>query len=150
MPGLFGPRLLPVGEEAPPFTVDDESGTPVSLSQFRGKQPVVLVFYPMDETPVCRSQLCEVRDHWEAFAEKGVAVLGVNSGSAPSHRKFKSKHSFPFPLLVDRGRKVASLYGAGGIYVKRCVYGIDRDGRICFAEAGKPSPETVLGAMEKT
>ncbi len=147
MAWFFGGELLPVGSEAPDFQLADEQGRPVQLSEYRGKQPVVLVFYPMDETAVCRGQLCELRDHWDRFTEQGVAVFGVNPGGAASHEKFKRNHGFPFPLLVDEGKKVASKYGAGGLLVKRSVYAIGQDGRIVFAERGKPSSETILAAI---
>lgn len=153
MSWLFGGELLAVGNEAPDFRLSDESGRAVQLSSFRGKQPVVLVFYPMDETPVCRGQLCELRDHWDAFTERGVAVLGINPGGTASHLKFKQRHNFPFPLLVDEGKKVASRYGAaglaGGLIVKRSVYAIGKDGRIVFAQRGKPPSREILAAIPR-
>jgi thioredoxin-dependent peroxiredoxin len=149
MSWLFGGELLAVGSEAPDFRLSDESGQTVQLSSFRGKQPVVLVFYPMDETPGCRGQLCELRDHWDTFAEHGAAVLGINPGGTASHRKFKQRHNFPFPLLVDEGKKVASQYGAGGLIVKRSVYAIGTDGRIVFAQRGKPPSEEILAALPR-
>jgi peroxiredoxin Q/BCP len=139
--------LLPLGSPAPDFTLRDDQGNVVRLSDLRGRKPVVLVFYPMDETPGCRAQLCEVRDHWRDFERSGVAVFGVNPGSAASHAKFRANHHFPFPLLVDAGKKVAALYGAGGLIVRRTVYGIDKDGRIVFAARGKPEPARVLAAL---
>lgn len=153
MSWLFGGELLAVGSEAPDFRLSDESGRAVQLSSFRGKQPIVLVFYPMDETPVCRGQLCEVRDHWDAFTERGAVVLGINPGGTASHLKFKQRHNFPFPLLVDEGKKVASRYGAaglaGGLIVKRSVYAIGKDGRIVFAQRGKPTSEEILAAIPR-
>jgi peroxiredoxin Q/BCP len=101
----------------------------------------------MDETPGCRTQLCEIRDHWAAFEQRGVAVFGVNPASAASHAKFRKNHSFPFPLLVDEGKRITSLYGANGIVPRRTVYGIGKDGRIAFAERGKPVPSKVLAAL---
>lgn len=139
--------LLSVGTPAPDFTLRDDGGNSVRLADFRGRTPVVLVFYPMDDTPVCRKQLCEFRDQWDEFKRRGVAVLGVNPGSAASHAKFRRNHSFPFPLLVDEGKKVARLYGASGLIVRRSVYGIGQDGRIVFAERGKPEPSRVLAAL---
>jgi peroxiredoxin Q/BCP len=150
MSWLFGGELLAVGSEAPDFRLSDESGQVVQLSSYRGKQPVVLVFYPMDETPGCRGQLCELRDHWDAFTERGAAVLGINSGRTASHLKFKQRHNFPFPLLVDEGKKVTSQYGAGlaaGLIVKRSVYAIGKDGRIVFAQRGKPPSREILAAI---
>ena len=153
MSWLFGGELLAVGSEAPDFRLFDERGRAVQLSSFRGKQPVVLVFYPMDETPVCRGQLCELRDHWDAFTERGAAVLGINPGRTASHLKFKQRHNFPFPLLVDEGKKAASRYGAaglaGGLIVKRSVYAIGKDGRIVFAQRGKPPSREILAAIPR-
>ena len=144
---FFRPELLAVGAAAPDFSLVDEEGGETKLSALRGR-PVVLVFYPMDETPHCRTQLCQLRDTWASFEGKGVAVFGVNPGKAESHRKFRSRHGFPFPLLVDEGKKIAGIYGAGGIFIKRCVYGIGADGAIVFAEAGMPAPEKILEALE--
>ena len=139
--------LLPVGREAPDFTLLDDTGRPVSLSEHRGRNAVVLVFYPMDETPGCTTQLCEIRDHWQEFSQRGVAVYGVNPGSAESHAKFRSHQKYPFPLLVDTGKRVAESYGANGLVPRRTVYGIDWKGRIAFAERGKPTPDRVLAAL---
>ena len=146
---LLRPKLLPLGTEAPDFSLPDQAGHTTRLSDLRGRRPVVLVFYPMDETTNCRKQLCQLRDRWDDFHRKEAVVFGVNPGGAESHQKFRSLHQFPFPLLVDEGKRVADLYGAGGLLIKRCVYGIGRDGKIVFAEAGMPSPETILAALEK-
>ena len=145
--GSFFAGLLPMGTPAPDFTLRDDSGSAVRLADFKGRQPITLVFYPMDETPGCRKQLCEIRDHWGEFAQRGVAVFGVNPGGAASHAKFRQNQRLPFPLLVDEGKKVARLYGANGIVVRRTVYGIGKDGRIAFAESGKPEPSKVLAAL---
>ena len=139
--------LLSLGSPAPDFTLNDDTGARVKLSEWLAKGPVVLVFYPMDETPGCTKQLCEIRDHWSEFQQKGVAVFGVNPGSAASHAKFRKNQSYPFPLLVDEGKKVAAAYGASGIVPRRTVYGIAQDGRIAFAERGKPVPAKVLAAL---
>ena len=139
--------LLTLGTPAPDFHVLDDAGNRVRLSEWLAKGPVVLVFYPMDETPGCRAQLCEIRDHWSEFQKRGVAVFGVNPGSAASHTKFRKNQGYPFPLLVDEGKKVAVLYGANGIVPRRTVYGIGRDGRIAFAERGKPTPAQVLAVL---
>lgn len=134
---------LPVGAKAPDFTLPDDSGHTVELSALRGKS-VVLVFYPGDDTPGCTKQLCQLRDDWSEAVARGVEVFGVNPGSAQSHDKFRRKFGFPFPLLVDQGQKVATLYHANGIIVKRTVYRIGPDGVIRFARRGMPSPHEVL------
>ena len=146
MISLFA-SLLPPGSEAPDFTLADDAGRRARLWDFRGKQAVVLVFYPMDETPGCRRQLCEIRDQWAMFQTRGVALFGVNPGSPASHARFRQNHRFPFPLLVDQGKKLARLYGSGGLLVRRTVYAIDKSGRIAFAARGKPEPSRILAAL---
>jgi peroxiredoxin Q/BCP len=136
---------LPAGMPAPEFSLPDDSGRPVTLSGLRGKG-VVLVFYPGDDTPGCTKQLCEFRDSWDAVRKRGVEVFGVNPQSPVSHGKFRQKYHFPFPLLVDHGQKVAALYHANGLIVKRTVYLIGPDGVIRFARRGMPKPSEVLAA----
>jgi len=135
---------LPVGTKAPDFSLPDDSGRTVSLKALRGK-PVVLVFYPGDNTPGCTKQLCQFRDNWGEAVARGVEVFGVNPGSVKSHGSFRGKYHFPFPLLVDAGQKVAALYHANGLFVKRTVYRIDPEGIIRFAQRGMPGPREVLG-----
>ncbi|MBZ5586454.1 MAG: peroxiredoxin [Acidobacteriia bacterium] len=137
---------LPVGSPAPDFELPDDSGGVVRLSALRGK-PAILVFYPGDNTPVCTRQLCELRDDWGRLRKRGVRIFGVNPQGAQSHERFREKYKLPFPLLVDRGQKVANLYQAGGIVVKRTVYLIGPDGKILFARRGKPAPEEILAAL---
>ena len=137
---------LAVGVEAPEFSLPDQDGRTVTLRELRG-QNVVLIFYPGDETPVCRKQLCEFRDHWAEAQARNTLVFGVNPQSARSHAAFHERHRFPFPLLVDEGRRVAALYHAKGLVVKRTVYVVRPDGIIRYAKRGKPSAEEVLGAV---
>ena len=139
---------LPAGAKAPDFTVHDESGHTVSLSALRGKN-VVLVFYPGDDTSVCTKQLCDFRDRWKEAGAKNTVVFGVNPWSAASHMKFRDKFHFPFPLLVDDGQKVAAMYHANGLFIKRTVYLIGPDGVIRFARRGVPPPEEVLASARK-
>lgn len=138
---------LAVGSKAPDFTLPAQGAKSVTLSKLRGSN-VVLVFYPGDDTPVCRKQLCEFRDQWEQARQHNTQVFGVNPASAESHRKFQEKHRFPFPLLVDAGQKVAALYRANGLFVKRTVYLIGPDGLIRYAKRGKPDPGEVLAAAQ--
>lgn len=148
--GLFGWLFrdpLPAGTPAPGFTLPDQDGQPVSLSQFRGVN-VVLVFYPGDETPGCRRQLCEFRDRWDQVQRKNAVVLGINPQSAARHARFRAHHSFPFPLLVDQDQRIARLYQANGWFVKRTVYLVGRDGAIRYSRRGKPAPEEVLAQVE--
>jgi len=145
--GRFFSDPLPEGATAPDFTLPDDAGNEVRLSALRGRN-VVLVFYPGDDTPGCTRQLCQLRDSWDGARARGVEVFGVNPQSANSHAGFRRQYKLPFPLLVDKGRKVASLYNANGIIVKRTVYLIGPDGVIRFARRGMPSPSEVLAAAE--
>ncbi len=140
--------MLAVGATAPEFDTVDEKGHAVRLADFRGKKNVVLVFYPGDDTPGCTSQLCAIRDDWGDFERAGVAVLGVNPAGAESKQKFSAKYNFPFPLLPDPGKKLVKAYGCEGLlFTKRTVYGIDKEGRIVFAERGMPANRDILAAF---
>jgi peroxiredoxin Q/BCP len=139
-------KPLPVGTPAPDFEAPDAAGTVHRLSALRGT-PVLLVFYPGDDTYGCRKQLCEIRDSWQAFRARAVAVFGVNPQGAESHQKFGGKYGFPFPILVDSGQRIARLYRSSGLMVKRTVVLIDAGGTIVFSERGMPSPEKVLAAL---
>jgi peroxiredoxin Q/BCP len=134
---------LTVGAEAPDFAVPDDRGRTVTLAALRGRY-VVLVFYPGDDTPGCTKQLCQFRDDWSQAKKRGVLVFGVNPQDARHHANFRKKFKFPFPLLVDQGQEVAKAYHANGLFVKRTVYLIGRDGKILFARRGMPSPAEVL------
>ena len=138
---------LAVGTPAPDFTLPDDSGRSVKLSALRGRS-VVLVFYPGDDTPGCTKQLCQFRDDWAEARQLGVEVFGVNPQSAQKHQKFRNKFHFPFPLLVDKGQKVAEMYKADGLIVRRTVYLVGPDGRIRFARRGMPNPSEVLEAAK--
>jgi thioredoxin-dependent peroxiredoxin len=100
-------------QSAPDFSLQDESGKTVNLSDFRGK-PVVLYFYPKDDTPGCTTEACNFRDNYSAYEQAGVTILGVSPDSVKSHVKFKEKFHLPFPLLADLDHKVCDLYGVWG------------------------------------
>jgi thioredoxin-dependent peroxiredoxin len=104
---------ISVNEPAPDFILADETGTPRSLSDYRGK-PVILYFYPKDDTPGCTKEACNFRDDYSAYEEAGVVILGVSPDSPKSHTKFKNKYHLPFTLLSDEDHKVAEKYGVWG------------------------------------
>lgn len=141
-------KPLSAGTVAPDFEALSEAGVAMRLSSLRG-QPVVLVFYPGDDTPKCRQQLCEFRDSWSILQSHGIAVYGVNPQGAESHRRFIEKHRFPFPILVDAKQRIATLYRASGLLVKRTVVLIDAKGVVAFSERGAPSPEAILRALSQ-
>jgi thioredoxin-dependent peroxiredoxin len=135
--------LLPVGSPAPDFTLADQDGNEITLSKLMGRN-VVLVFYPGDNTRVCTRQLSEFRDEGPLISSLGTAILGINPQDPKSHAKFREQCNLSFPLLVDQGGKIASLYHAGGRIVRRTVYVVGKDRIIRFAKRGKPDPQQVL------
>ncbi len=98
---------------APDFELLDETGTLRRLSDYRGK-PVVLYFYPKDDTPGCTKEACSFRDDYSEYDKAGVVILGVSPDSPKSHAKFKEKYNLPFTLLADEDHRVCELYGAWG------------------------------------
>lgn len=120
-----------VGDVAPDFTLPSQTGESVSLSSFKGQQPVVLYFYPKDDTPGCTAESCAFRDRYEAFSKAGAQVIGISGDSTDSHQKFASKHNLPFALLSDKDNRVRKLYGVPatfGLLPGRVTYVIDKDG----------------------
>jgi peroxiredoxin Q/BCP len=101
------------GDTAPDFAAPTSGGGQVSLADFKG-QPVVLYFYPRDDTPGCTKEACGFRDQFAAFRKKGAAVLGVSVDPVKSHDKFVGKFKLPFPLLADVDRKIVNAYGVWG------------------------------------
>ena len=99
------------GSKAPDFTLAADDGSKVKLSSLRGK-PVVLYFYPKDDTPGCTREACAFRDQKKSLAKLGATVLGVSADSVASHVKFRDKFELNFPLLADTDHKVAQMYGA--------------------------------------
>ena len=143
---------LTIGSAAPDFTLESQDGTRVALGDFRGKQPIVLIFYPGDMTPGCTKQLCIARDDAPQYAAAGIAVFGVNSGNADSHKKFVAKHGLTTPLLVDCGFVASDVYGSliklgPNKITNRTVVGIDTQGRIAYYKRGMPSTSEILAAM---
>ena len=104
---------LTSGIPAPDFELPDETNALRRLSVFRGK-PVILYFYPKDDTPNCTKEACNFRDDYSAYENAGVVILGVSPDSPASHAKFKTKFNLPFPLLADDDHKVCDAYGVWG------------------------------------
>lgn len=125
--GITLQNVVTEGEQAPDFTLASEAGERVSLSDFRGK-PVVLYFYPKDDTPGCTAQACGIRDAYGEFERAGAVVLGVSPDDVAHHVKFKEKYDLPFTLLADPEHEVAERYGVWGEkrYMGRTYEGINR------------------------
>ena len=124
-----------VGDKAPDFTLSGTGGKTYSLADYRG-QPVVIVFYPGDDTPVCTKQLNAYNDGLGRFHAVGAQVLAISAQDVPSHEKFSSRHGgFEFPLLADTDKSVAAAYGILGPigFPRRSVFIVDRDGTIRYA-----------------
>ena len=130
--------MLAEGDPAPDFVLTSGSGDPVRLSDFRGK-PVVLYFYPKDDTPGCTTQACGIRDAYGEFERAGAVVLGISPDGERSHVKFKDKYELPFTLLADTEHSVAEQYGVWGeksfagkkyMGVSRSTFVIDADGNV--------------------
>jgi peroxiredoxin Q/BCP len=130
--------VIEEGKPAPDFELPTDSGETIKLSELRGK-PVVLYFYPKDDTPGCTTQACGIRDAYGEFERAGAVVLGVSPDNERSHVKFKDKYELPFTLLADTDHSVAEQYGVWGqksfagkkyMGVNRSTFVIDADGNV--------------------
>jgi peroxiredoxin Q/BCP len=151
--------MIVEGNQAPDFELTSDKGERVKLSDFRGK-PVVVYFYPKDDTPGCTKQACGIRDEYGEFQKRDAVVLGVSPDTEESHVKFRDKYQLPFTLLADPEHEVAEAYGvwgerkfAGRTYmgINRSTFVIDAEGNITKAMRGvKPDThaEKVLAALD--
>jgi thioredoxin-dependent peroxiredoxin len=152
--------MLEPGQPAPPFSLESDTGETISLESLRG-QPVVIYFYPKDDTSGCTKQACSIRDSWGEFGKIGAKVIGVSPQDVASHRRFKEKYGLPFPLLADTGHEMAEDYG---VWVEKTNYGrkymgierstfiVDADGNLAAIKRRvKPEEHTAwaLGEVEK-
>ena len=152
--------MLKENDVAPEFTLADQNGEQVSLSDFRGRK-VVLYFYPKDDTPGCTTQACDLRDNVQKISSMGATVLGVSTDSVDSHKKFRDKYGLNFRLLADEDHAVCEQYG---VWAEKSMYGrkywgalratfvIDGSGAVVHV-IPKVSPRThddeVLGVLER-
>jgi len=132
------PAWVEEGKKAPDFTLPADDGTKIKLSEFRGK-PVVLYFYPKDNTPGCTREACAFRDRKKELDRLGAVVLGVSPDNAASHGKFRGKFDLNFPLLCDTEHKVAekfgawrekNMYGKVSMGIQRSTFLIDAEGKV--------------------
>jgi peroxiredoxin Q/BCP len=133
-----------VGDTAPDFTLPKQDGSPVKLEELLRKGPVVLYFYPKDDTPGCTVEACSFRDAYEDFKAAGAEVVGVSSDSAGAHQVFADKYRLPFTLVSDVGGKVRKLYGVPGsllgLIPGRVTYVIDAGGVVRHVFNSQLSP----------
>lgn len=149
--------MLEPGQTAPDFTLPDQDGASVTLSGLRG-QPVLVYFYPRDETPGCTTQACDIRDRWAEFEQHGIAVLGISPDTVESHAGFRANHDLPHTLLADPDHQVLEAYGAWGeknlygkvtVGVIRSSVLLDADGQVVKVwkrASAKKHAEQVLNA----
>ena len=132
--------MLKPDTPAPDFELLTDEGKPLRLSSLRG-HPVVLYFYPKDDTSGCTTQACGLRDGFPEFQSRGAVILGVSPDSVESHQQFKAKYNLPFTLLADTEHRVAeqygvwkekSMYGRSYMGVERTTFVIDPQGKIAF------------------
>ncbi|MFW3145562.1 MAG: peroxiredoxin [Thermoplasmatota archaeon] len=126
---------LEVGDRAPDFQLKDQSGKDFVLSAHLGKGPLVVYFYPSDNTPGCTAEACAFRDQYEDFREAGAEVVGISSNSPKSHMLFIGRHSLPFTLLSDAENKVRKLFGVPktmGLLPGRVTYVLDKGGAVRY------------------
>ena len=125
---------LNVGDRIPPFSLPDQDGIPFIFGEALAKGPVVLFFYPKDDTPVCTAEVCSFRDASEDFMAAGATVVGISSDSVASHRSFADRHKVSYRLLSDKGSALRKKFGVPrgmlGLTQGRVTYVIDREGVI--------------------
>ena len=147
---------LNLGDLAPDFSLLDDKGNQVNLSDYRGKR-VVVYFYPKDDTPGCTTQACGFRDNYLAIEEKNAVVLGISPDDEKSHVKFKTKFNLPFTLLCDVDHAVAETYGVWGeksmmgktyMGIIRSHFIVDEQGQLIDVQYNIKAEASVAGALE--
>jgi peroxiredoxin Q/BCP len=138
-----------VGDMAPDFTAKSSEGTSIHLKDEIGKSPIVLYFYPKDDTPGCTKEACGIRDDFSAFRNLKATVFGVSYDSVESHKKFVEKYKLPFLLISDSDKSIAKSYGADGLlFAKRMTFVIDRTGHIAWIDPSV-NPSTHSAQLQK-
>jgi peroxiredoxin Q/BCP len=124
---------LQVGDRVPDVTLQAHDGSTVRLADMVGQRPLVLFFYPKDDTPICTKEACAFRDSYETFSAAGAEVIGISSDNAASHRAFAARHKLPFLLASDADGSLRKAFGVPktlGLFPGRVTYVVDRDGII--------------------
>ncbi|HEX4809222.1 MAG TPA: peroxiredoxin [Bryobacteraceae bacterium] len=136
--------MLRVGDQAPEFSLVSQSGEIVRLSSFKGKENVVVFFYPKDFSPGCTKEVCHFRDSHEAFSKLGAQVIGISTNDKASHEKFASEYKLPYLLLADPGGSVREAYGVKktlGILPGRVTFVIDKSGTVRHVFSSQMNPD---------
>jgi len=151
---------LEVGDTIPTFILKDQNNNNFDIDSYRGKVPMVIYFYPKDDTPGCTKEACSFRDEFEAFTDLNVKVVGISSDDVASHKKFEEKYNLPFTLLADTKKKVRKLFGVPnslmGLIPGRVTYVINKNGIIAHIFSSQFGAEehiteslSILNTMEK-
>jgi peroxiredoxin Q/BCP len=146
-------KRVAVGDQAPDFTLPDQNGTPVRLSDLLKGRAVVLYFYPKDDTPGCTAEACTFRDQYAIFKDAGAEVVGVSSDTADSHQKFAEKYRLPFVLVSDGDGALRKRYGVPttfGLLPGRVTYIIGRDGVVRHIFSSQMQAEKHVSEALKT
>ena len=125
--------MLKKGDQAPDFSLPNESGELVTLASLLEHGPLIVYFYPADFTPICTAEACSIRDMHDEILDVDMQVVGISPQSSSSHTKFKDKFNLPFPLLFDDSKRVIKAYGADGMFgigVRRATFLVDETGQI--------------------
>ncbi|MCT8340392.1 thioredoxin-dependent thiol peroxidase [Flavobacteriaceae bacterium TK19130] len=131
-------KTLQVGDKVPNFTVPNENGNPVSLTDYKGHKLIVF-FYPKANTPGCTKEACNLRDNYEELKSKGYKLLGVSADSERKQKNFSEKYDFPFPLLADENKEVINAFGVWGPKkfmgreydgIHRMTFIVDEEGKV--------------------
>ena len=146
-------RIANVGNAAPDFNLKNEKGEDWSLADKRGRV-VALLFYPRDETLVCKKQMCSLRDHWTEYVDTGAEIVGISPGTIESHLRFAENHKIPIPLLADADHNVTKMYSHHWLMpsiVTRAIVVIDAKGivrsRKVMLRAFRPTDKEVIVAI---
>lgn len=148
-------ETLSIGDPVPSFVLKDEDGNDFDVNDYIGKQLLVIYFYPKDDSPGCTKQACAMRDSYAEFTDANAKVIGINSGSAESHKAFRQKHNLPFTLLSDPGNKVLKAFGVKNVLflTGRETFVVGLDGKIAYTFRGmlkdKEHAENVLAFLKE-
>ncbi|OKS86697.1 peroxiredoxin [Mucilaginibacter polytrichastri] len=148
-------KTLKAGDKLPEISLQDQNGNVFNIRDYLGNKKLVVYFYPKDQSDVCTKEACAFRDSFEAFTDSGAIVVGINSGTVASHRKFAQKNNLPFLLLSDPGNKILKSFGIKPwlFLTGRETFVIGTDGKIEFSYRaflnGDAHPEKVLEFLQK-
>lgn len=144
---------LKVGDRIPHFELLNQYGELFKSETVLGVKPLVVYFYPKDETPGCTAEACSFRDHYEDFLQLGAEVIGISSDGVKSHQKFAARHKLPFVLLSDSKKKVQRLFKLPkilfGLYTKRITFVIDKEGLVSYVHSSLMPDTHIKKALQQ-